>query len=86
MANLLVKLKLTGGLGEDVADLVDLLFGEVAGSSVGVDLSDLADQDGESAADTSDGAEGEADLLLSVDVRVHHTEEVLEFVGACQNS
>ena len=79
-------MRLTGGLGKDVTDLVDLLLGEVAGSSVGVDLGDLAAQDGESAANTLDGAEGEANLLLSVDVRVHHTEKELEIFGTSQNS
>ena len=77
---------LTGGLGKDVANLVDLLFGEVASSSVNVDLGDLADEDGKTSTDTSDGAEGEANLLLSVNVRVHHTEQELELVGARQNN
>ena len=76
---------LTGGFGEDVADLVDLGFGEVTSASVGVDLGNFAGQDGESPADTLDNSEGEADLVLSVDVRVHHTEEVLELVGARQD-
>lgn len=76
---------LTGRLGEDVADLVDLSFGEVTGASVAVDLGDFAGEDGESPADTLDDSEGEADLLLSVDIGVHHTEEVLELVGARQN-
>ena len=69
---------LTGRLGEDVADLVDLLLGEVTSSSVGVNLSDLAGEDGESSADTCDLTEGEADLVLAVNVGVHHTEKVLE--------
>ena len=75
---------LTGGLSEDVADLVDLFFGEVAGSAVDVHLSDLAGEDGETSADSLDNAEGEADLVLSVDVGVHHTEKVLELGGARQ--
>ena len=74
-----------GGLGEDVSDLVDLLLGEVAGSAVDVDLGDLADEGGESPADTLNDAEGEGDLGLAVDVGVHHTEKVLEFVGTRQN-
>ena len=73
---------LTGGLGEDVADLVDLLFVEVTGTAVGIDLGNLANQDGETSADTLDGAERETDLVLSVEVGVHHTEKVLELVGA----
>ena len=76
---------LTGRLGEDVADLVDLLFGEVSGSSVGVHLGDLASKMCKSSADSLDNTEGEADLVLSVDVGVHHTKKVLEFAGARQN-
>ena len=67
-----------GGFGEDIADLVDLLLGEVTSSSVGVNLSDPASEDGESSADTCDLTEGEADLVLAVNVGVHHTEKVLE--------
>ena len=74
-----------GGLGEDVADLVDLLFGEVAGTSVGVDLGDLASKMSKSSTDTLDDTEREANLMLSVDVGVHHTEEVLELTGASED-
>ena len=73
------------GLGEDVGDLVDLILGQVSGSAVHVDLGDLAGQSGESPADTLDDAESEGHLLLAVDVGVHHTEEVLEVVGARQH-
>jgi hypothetical protein len=72
---------LTGGLGEDIADFVDFILLEVTGSAVSVNLSDLADQDGKSSADTLDDTERETDLLLAVDVGVHHTEEVLELVS-----
>ena len=74
-----------GGLGEDVRNLVDLFLLEVTGSAVNVDLGDLADEDGESSADTLNDAEGEGHLLLSIDVGVHHTEQVLELVGARQD-
>ena len=73
-----MQCSLTGGFGEDIADLVDLLLGEVSSSSVGVNLSDPASEDGESSADTCDLTEGEADLVLAVNVGVHHTEKVLE--------
>ena len=73
---------LTGGLGEDVADLVDLLLGEVSSSTVGVNLGDLASEMGKTSADTLDNTEREANLMLSVDVGVHHTKKVLEFAGA----
>ena len=73
---------LTGRLGEDVADLVDLILSEVAGSSVGVNLGDPAGKGGESSADTLDGAESERHLMLAVDVGVQNTEQVLEIAGA----
>jgi hypothetical protein len=76
---------LTGGLGENIADFVDFFFSEVTSSAVSVDLGDLAAQDSESSADTLDDTECEADLVLSVDVGVHHTEEVLELVCARQD-
>ena len=70
-----------GGLGEDVTDLVDLIDLEVAGASVDVDLSDLADEGGESSADTLDDAQSEWNFVLAVHVRVHHTQKVLELAG-----
>ena len=74
-----------GGLGEDVGNLVDLIGLEVTGASVDIDLGDLAGESGETSADTGDDAEGEGDLLLAVDVGVHHTEEVLELVGTSED-
>ena len=38
----------------------------------------------ESSADTFDDTEGEADLVLTVNVGVLHTEKVLELAGARQ--
>ena len=74
-----------GGLGEDVGNLVDLIGLEVTGASVDIDLGDLAGESGETSADTGDDAESEGDLLLAVDVGVHHTEEVLELVGTSED-
>lgn len=76
---------LTGGLGENIADFVDFFFSKVTSSAVSVDLGDLAAEDGESSADTLNDAECEADLVLSVDVGVHHTEKVLEIACARQD-
>ena len=73
-----MQCSLTGGFGEDIADLVDFLLGEVTSSSVDVHLSDFARKGGKSSADTLDSTEGEADLMLAVNVGVHHTEKVLE--------
>ena len=39
---------------------------------------------GEPAADTLDGGDGEHGVPLTLQVRVHHTEDVLEVVGADQ--
>ncbi len=38
----------------------------------------LEDDVGVTAADTLDGREGEHDVPLAIDVRVHHTQDVLE--------
>ena len=43
-----------------------------------VDVSLLADEVGESSADTTDGGEGVHDLLATIDVGVQHTKDVLE--------
>ena len=66
------------GVLHDGDDLVDLLGLELTGSPVSVDVGLLADHASKTGADTSDGCEGKDDLLLTVDVRVEHTEDVLE--------
>ena len=76
---------LTWGFGEDVANLVDLLLGEVSGSSVHVNLSNFACKGGKSSADSFNCAEGERNLMFSSDVGVHHTQKVLEIVGTGQD-
>ena len=43
-----------------------------------IDVGLLADEVGESSADTTDGGEGVHDLLATVDVGVQHTKDVLE--------
>ena len=50
----------------------------VVGPSVGVDLRSLADEEGESSSETSDTSEGERDLLLSVNIGVEDTQNVLK--------
>jgi hypothetical protein len=75
---------LTGGLGKNVVDLFDVLFIQLSGSSVEVDLGDLEDEGGESSADTLDGAEGEGGLALSVNVGVLNTENVGELLSLNQ--
>lgn len=58
-----------------------LLLGELTGTLVQVNVGLLADDVGESAANTFDGGESEHDLSVTVDVRVHHTKNVLESFG-----
>jgi len=66
------------GVGNDGDDLVDLSLGELSSSSVGVDIGLLENQVGETSANTSDGGQGVHDLVLSVDVGVSNTEQLLE--------
>ena len=72
-----------GGLGDDVVNLVDFIFSQITGSAVQVDLGNLEHEVGESAANTLNDADGEHGLVLAVDVRVLHTQEVSEFVRSC---
>ena len=66
---------------DDGDQALHLLLGQLSGALVQVDVGLLADDVGEAAADTLDGGEGEHHLAVSVDVRVHHTENVLESFG-----
>ena len=47
---------------------------------VHVDIGFLADDVGETATNTLDGSEGKHDLLLSIDVGVEHTKNVLKLL------
>lgn len=47
---------------------------------VHVNISFLADDVGKTATNTLDRSEGKHDLLLSIDVRVEHTKNVLELL------
>jgi len=76
---------LTSGVGEDVADFVDLRFVELSGSALDIDLGLVAHKGGKSATDTLDGAEGEGHLNFSVNIGILHTEQVREFTGVLQN-
>merc|ERR1719238_154033 len=59
-------------------DLVDLVRGELPGALVQVDVALLAHEVREPAADALDGGEREHDLLPPIDVRVAHTQDMLE--------
>jgi len=67
------------GVSNDFLDLVHLFFRKVTGSSVGVELGLLADEERESSTDTLDASDGEGELSLTFDVGVEDTENVLEF-------
>ena len=63
---------------DDGNDTLKLFGGEVTSALGQIDIGLLADQVGVSATDTSDLGQGVHDLLLSIDVRVQQTDDVLE--------
>ena len=67
-------------VGDDLSDLVDLFFGEFTSSLSDVDSGLLAQGDSESPAQTSDGSDGVWHQSLAVQVRVEHTDNVLEAI------
>ena len=68
------------GASDDVVHLLDLILNELTSSLVDVDASDAHGQERESAADTLDLAEAERSLLLTSQVGVLHTQDMLEIV------
>ena len=67
-------------VGDDGGHLLDLLFAELTGSDAGADSGLLAEQDGESSANSSDASDGERSLSFTVEVGVQDSENVLEVV------
>jgi len=65
-------------IGNDLGDLAALLFSEETSSSSGIDFQNLANDVGESSADTSDTGESDGGDSLSVDVGVQNTMDVFE--------
>ena len=63
---------------DDGNDTLKLFGGEVTSALGQIDIGLLADQVGVSATDTSDLGQGVHDLLLSIDVCVQQTDDVLE--------
>lgn len=80
-----VRGKLTDGFGDNVIDLGHLLNCKLACALVQVDLSNLASEVGEASADTLDDSEGKRNLVLSVDVGVLHTKNVLKVISVLNN-
>jgi hypothetical protein len=66
---------------DDGDDTLKLFRGEVTGALAEIDIGLLADQVGVAATDTLDLGQGVHDLLLSIDVRVQQTDDVLEAGG-----
>ena len=66
---------------DDVGDLLDLLFGHLTGAFGVINLGDAEDQVRKTATKTLDDTETESGLLLSIDVGVLHTQNVLEISG-----
>ena len=63
---------------DDGHELLDLVGRELAGSFMGVDRGFFAHHIGEAAADAGDRRDGVHDLAPPIDVRVEHTQDVLE--------
>ena len=63
---------------DDGNDTLKLFGGEVTSALGQIDIGLLADQVGVSATDTRDLGQGVHDLLLTIDVRVQQTDDVLE--------
>jgi len=66
------------GVLDDGDDTLKLFGGEVTSALGKIDIGLLADQVGVSATDTRDLGQGVHDLLLSIDVCVQQTDDVLE--------
>jgi hypothetical protein len=73
------------GIGDDLGDLVALAFGHLSCADAWVDLQDFADQEGESAPAALYRTDCEGCWLLSVDVRVQDTQDVLEIVRVLEH-
>jgi len=67
-------------LSDDELDGLELLLGDLTCALVEVDLSLLADEVGESSANTSNLAQGVHHLTSAVNVGVQHTQQTLEIV------
>ena len=69
------------GLGHNVRNLINICLGELASALLEVDLGDLEDEDGEAATESLNDSQREGCLVLSVNVGVLHTQNVLEVIS-----
>ena len=72
------------GVVDDSNKLLNLFVGHGAGAAIHVNFGLLADQVGESLANTNNLGHGEHTLPLTVNVGVQHTQNVLELGGHLQ--
>jgi hypothetical protein len=77
--------ELTERLGDDVGNLLNISFGELAGALAGVDLGNAEGEESKSATDTLDNAETEGGLALTINVGVLHTQNVRKIVCVLKN-
>lgn len=62
-----------------------MLLSQFTSALVQVDLGDLASEVGEASTNTLDDSEGKCDLVLSVDVGILHTKNVLKVISVLNN-
>lgn len=70
-----------GRVQQDGGHLLELFLGKFSGALGGRDTGLAAAQEGETAADTLDGGEGEGNLALTINVGIQNTNNVLEAIG-----
>ena len=68
------------GICHNVHQVLNLLSRQLSSPLVHVDVGFLADDVSETTTDTLDRGESKHDLLLPIDVRVHHTQNMLELL------
>lgn len=69
----------------NVGNLFNICFSELTSALVEVDLGDLEDQDAETSSKTLDDSKSEGSFVLSVNVGVLHTQNVLEIISVLNN-
>ena len=66
-------------IGDDLGDLVPSFLADASGSRVQVHLGQFADQVRQAQTDTLDGAQGVGHASTTLEVGVHHSDDVFEF-------
>ena len=72
------------GVHDDGNQLLNLFVGKGTSTTVYIDLSLLADQVGETLANTTNSGHGEHALSLALNIGVQHTQDVLKLVSHLQ--